>query len=147
MQTAHTVATRSLCSRALIGCVIVTADQRIESASYNGPPPAFQHNGTNCLNWCERAQTGNTADGYDNCPSNHAEANAISRANWSMLDGATLYVIGAVCKTCAKLILATGIKRVVQQVYETDAHRRPDETELFLTDNGVEVTRWSPCSE
>jgi dCMP deaminase len=142
MQTAHAIAERSLCSRAKIGCVIVTRDQRIEAASYNGPPPAFDHRNKPCIAWCERGLHGVTTDGYDNCPANHAEANAISRSNWSELDGATLYVTSSMCKTCAKLVLATGIKRVVQVVYDKDVHRKTEETERFLRLNGIDVTRW-----
>lgn len=145
MTTAQTVARRSLCSRAKMGCVIVTKDQRIEAASYNGPPPAFEHNNEPCTSWCDRGRTGETADGYDNCPANHAEANAIGRSNWSALDGATLYVTGSVCKTCAKLIMSTGISRVVYHETGSDAHRRPEETIKFLEDHGVVVDKWLPC--
>lgn len=142
MHTAETVASRSLCSRAHVGAVIVTADNRVEAASYNGPPPHFPHGGHECVSWCPRATAASLDPGYFDCPASHAEANAIARSDWSALRGATIYVTGSVCFTCAKLILQTGIVKVVHQVLETDSHRMPDAVERFLRANNVIVERF-----
>src|SRR3954466_3379651 len=58
MDVADLVAKRSLCSRAQVGCVVVTSDNRIEAATYNGPSPQFQHFGLQCEHWCQRQMTG-----------------------------------------------------------------------------------------
>jgi dCMP deaminase len=140
---AEAVACRSLCVRARVGAVIVTKDNRVQSASYNGPAPAFVHNGTPCSSWCPRA--GKTDDfdvHYDDCVATHSEANAIARADWSQLEGATLYVSGATCFQCAKLIAQTGIARLVHRVDSTMGHRDPELVEDFLRRMGVVVERY-----
>ena len=142
---ADTMSERSKCSRAQIGCVIVAEDQTVISTGYNGPPakywsvPIDGHRG--CENWCERARQGHTDSAYSTCPSNHAEANAIVRADWSRLNNATTYVTGSVCFTCAKLLASAGIKRVVHRVHDSDAHRDPEKVEGFLRKCGVKVVR------
>ena len=67
----------------------------------------------------------NSPAGFDNCCENksgethwyvlHAEANAILKVAKSTNNchGATLYLTHSPCKDCSKLILQSGIKRVV----------------------------------
>ena len=59
----------------------------------------------------------------------HAEANAITKVAKSnnSSDGATLYVTAAPCVECAKLIIQSGIKRVVYR----DSYRITDGLELM----------------
>lgn len=145
MTTAAAVASRSLCSRAKVGAVIVSSDNVVRAASYNGPPPTYPHANRECKDWCPRAiasETGELSPTYDDCPSSHAEMNALARADTSRLAGATLYVTGAVCYQCAKVIPQTGITRVVHHVSEDEAHRRPDEVEAFLRRMHVHIERW-----
>jgi dCMP deaminase len=145
MTVAKTAAERSLCSRAQIGSVIVTADNRVESITYNGPPPAFDHLRQPCTEWCPRSKkTEDFSAEYDDCYANHAEANGIARSNWSNLDGATLFVNGAVCFQCAKLIATTGITTVCHVVNASDAHRDPEKVEKFLRRMGIRVERMTP---
>jgi dCMP deaminase len=141
MAMADSVGQRSLCSRAKIGCVIVTRDNRVESATYNGPAPAFDHHELECDHWCERMMTGEKGVNYDTCPSTHAEASAIARSDWSRLQGATLYVNGSCCQNCSKLIAQTGIKRVVHRVTESMAYRHPELVEQYLRSMLIEVRR------
>ncbi|AKJ72608.1 dCMP deaminase [Gordonia phage GMA2] len=140
MQMAITIAARSKCERAQIGCVIVASDQTVISSSYNGPAPSFPASGP-CSNWCERARTGETDDTYSNCPACHSEANAIARADWSRTVGATAFVSGSVCINCAKLLAAAQIVRVVHIVNDGDSHRNPETVEQFLMSCGIEVNR------
>lgn len=145
MTIAKTVAQRSLCSRAQIGSVIVTADNRVESVTYNGPPPQFDHAKQPCTSWCPRSQkSGDFSTTYDDCYANHAEANGIARSDWSRLNGATLYVNGSVCFQCAKLIATTGITTVFHVVNASDAHREPEKVERFLRQMGITVMRATP---
>ena len=94
-------AENSYCIRRKVGALIVK-DQMIISAGYNCNAAGFE-------NGCEDDK-GNTKPYVL-----HAEANAISkvaRSNNSS-DDATLYVTASPCLECAKLIIQSGIKRVV----------------------------------
>lgn len=142
MSFADSIGRRSKCSRAQVGCVIVSSGQSVLSASYNGPPPEYPADGS-CALWCPRARgEGGLGSTYDNCPSVHAEINAIARADHSKISGATVYINRASCIGCAKALAAAGVKVVVHRVGEDDMHRNPDATEDFLRLCGIEVQRW-----
>lgn len=94
-------AENSYCRRRQVGAIIVK-DSMIISDGFNGTPSGFE-------NICED-ENGSTKSYVL-----HAEANAITkvaRSNNSS-DGATLYVTASPCIECAKLIIQSGIKRVV----------------------------------
>jgi dCMP deaminase len=99
-------AENSYCQRRKVGAIIVK-DKMIISDGYNGTPAGFE-------NVCE------DQDGVTKPYVLHAEANAITkvaRSNNSS-DGATLYITASPCVECAKLIIQSGIKRVVfQELY------------------------------
>lgn len=91
----------SYCRRRQVGALIVK-DKMIISDGYNGTPSGFD-------NICENAE-GNTFPYVL-----HAEANAITkvaRSNNSS-EGSTLYVTASPCMECSKLIIQSGIVRVV----------------------------------
>ncbi|MGC9150664.1 MAG: deoxycytidylate deaminase [Microbacter sp.] len=101
MQMAYIWAQNSYCQRRKVGALIVR-DNMIISDGYNGTPAGFP-------NQCE--DENNKSFPYVL----HAEANAITkiaRSNNSS-QGATLYVTSSPCIECAKLIIQSGIKRVV----------------------------------
>ena len=91
----------SHCKRKQVGALIVK-DSMIISDGYNGTPTGFD----NC---CE------DESGKTNWYVLHAEANAIMKVAKSTnnSDGATLYITLSPCRECSKLILQSGIKRVV----------------------------------
>ncbi|MDD6888944.1 MAG: dCMP deaminase family protein [Bacteroidales bacterium] len=94
-------AENSYCRRRQVGAIIVK-DSMIISDGFNGTPSGFE-------NVCE------DENGTTKAYVLHAEANAITkvaRSNNSS-DGATLYVTASPCIECAKLIIQSGIKRVV----------------------------------
>ena len=66
----------------------------------------------------------------------HAEANAILKVARSTnnCDGATLYITHSPCRDCSKLILQSGIKRVVYK----NAYKDPSGIN-FLASSGVEM--------
>jgi dCMP deaminase len=108
---AQAVARRADCTRAQHGAVIVK-DRRIVSTGYNGSPVG----GASCLKGeCPRGLLSkeqlapNTAD-YSNCIALHAEQNAIAYARER---GDTIYITGAPCDMCSKLIKAAGIETVI----------------------------------
>jgi dCMP deaminase len=101
MQMAQIWAQNSYCKRRKVGALIVH-NNMIISDGYNGTPSGFP-------NQCEDEE--NKSYPYVL----HAEANAITkiaRSNNSS-QGATLYVTSSPCIECAKLIIQSGIKRVV----------------------------------
>lgn len=139
MNVALTIAKRSKCSRAQVGAAIVSADQRISSTGYNGAAATLKVDG-NCINWCPRAQGLTPLDTtYDSCPSIHAEANALLYVDRSRVEGGTIYITGAPCVQCAKLISNSGLHRVVAIIRTIDVHRQPDKVFDYLRSCGIEV--------
>ena len=114
----------SYCLRRKVGALLVK-DKMIISDGYNGTPSGFE-------NICED-ESGTTKPYVL-----HAEANAITKVAKSnnSSDGSTLYVTASPCLECAKLIVQSGIKRVVYaEMYRIDDGIR------LLQRAGVEVTR------
>ena len=91
----------SHCKRKKVGAIIVK-NKMIISDGYNGSPSGFD-------NACEDKQ------GDTHWYVLHAEANAILKTASSTHNckGATLYLTISPCKHCSKLILQSGIKRLV----------------------------------
>lgn len=122
MRMAMIWAENSYCKRRKVGALIVK-EKMIISDGYNGTPSGFENN-------CENADNQSFAYVL------HAEANAITkvaRSNNSS-EGATLYVTASPCIECAKLIIQSGIKRVVYG----EQYRLLDGVEL-LRKAGIEV--------
>lgn len=95
------VSSLSHCTRAKVGAILLK-DNNIIGFGYNGTPTGMD----NC---CEDDQM-NTKDHVI-----HAEMNAILKAASSgyAVNGSTLYLTLSPCKECSKLILQSGIKRVI----------------------------------
>lgn len=107
------VGSRGSCDRGRSGCV-VTRENRIISTGYAGSPAGLPH----CDEVGHEMHTSINEDGLEtrHCTRPvHAEQNAICEAARMglALNGATLYVKMTPCYTCAKMIINTGIKRVV----------------------------------
>lgn len=140
MQLAESVSNRSLCSSRKVGAVVMNKG-RIVSSGYNGPSKKFEHGGLPCDHWCKRQRNRATAkpDSYGlDCPSIHAEANALLYCDRQEHNDADLYVTSTPCADCAKLILGSGIARVfIGEDINTATNK--DDIIAFLKDNGVEV--------
>ena len=128
LRMARIWAENSYCKRRQVGALIVK-DKMI----YNGTPVGFE-------NICE--------DENDNTKAYvlHAEANAITKVAQSnnSSKGATLYVTTSPCIECAKLIIQSGIKRVVfGEVYRltdgVDLLKRAGIECVCLSDNKNEI--------
>ena len=119
LEMAGTWAKNSYCERRKVGALIVK-DKMIISDGYNGTPSGFE-------NICE--------DDSDNTKPYvlHAEANAITKVAKSnnSSENATLYVTTSPCMECAKLIIQSGIKRVVY----CNQYRKNDGLELLKRAN------------
>lgn len=115
-------AENSYCTRRKVGALVVN-NNMIISDGYNGTPTGFE-------NVCE--DENNVSKPYVL----HAEANAITKLARSSnsSDGATLYVTASPCIECAKLIIQSGIKRVIY----TEQYRLTDGVDL-LKRAGIEV--------
>ena len=101
-----------------VGCIIVK-DFQIISDGYNGTPHGFDNN-------CEVK----TRFGYETKPEVlHAETNAITKLAKSTQssNGATMYITLSPCFDCAKLIIQSGISRVVYK----EAYRDTSGVELI----------------
>ena len=100
MNVTKEIAQLSHCERFKVGAVLVK-DGNIISFGYNGTPTGMD----NC---CEK-------DNVTLSHVIHGEVNAILKAakNGTSVDGATLYLTLSPCLDCSKLILQSGIKRVV----------------------------------
>ncbi len=124
LRMAQVWAENSYCNRRKVGALIVK-DKMIISDGYNGTPSGFE-------NVCE------DEDGHTKPYVLHAEANAITKVAKSnnSSNGATLYVTAAPCMECAKLIIQSGIRRVVY----LESYRLSEGIEL-LERAGIEVVQ------
>jgi dCMP deaminase len=112
-------AQNSYCKRRQVGALIVK-ERMIISDGFNGTPAGFE-------NICED-------ENYRTKPYVlHAEANAITKVAKSnnSSEGATLYITTSPCMECAKLIIQSGIRRVVF----CDAYHTQDGVDLLRKAN------------
>jgi len=118
---------RSTCPRMHCGCVLVK-DRFVLATGYNGSIPGQPHcEDDGCLivdNHCVRT--------------NHAEINALVQAaiHGVNISGSTAYITNMSCTTCAKALIAAGIKRgvVFSDFHDTLATQ-------FYTESGVEIAK------
>ena len=124
IQMAAVWAKNSYCKRRQVGALLVK-DRMIISDGYNGTPSGFE-------NICE------DENGVTKPYVLHAEANAITKVakSGNNSKGATLYVTASPCMECAKLIIQSGISRVVFR----DEYRLTDGVDL-LRKAGIEVEK------
>ena len=101
LELAAVWAKNSYCTRRQVGAILVK-DRMIISDGYNGTPSGFE-------NVCE------DENGVTKPYVLHAEANAITKVarSGNSSEGATLYITDSPCMECAKLIIQSGITRVV----------------------------------
>lgn len=122
------IAKRTTCDRGRSGCVIAK-DKRVISTGYVGSPAGCVH----CDDVGHEMHTVVQEDGTQSrhcIRTAHAELNAIAQAarNGVVTEGATLYCRMTPCYVCAKMIINSGIKRVVSQ---KDYHGSKRSKEVF----------------
>ncbi len=130
------IGSRGSCDRGRAGCVI-TRDRRIISTGYVGSPVGLAH----CDEAGHEMHTVTHADGETSrhcIRTTHAEQNAICEAARMgiSIDNGTLYCKMTPCYTCAKMIINSGIKRVV---CAQDYHASERSKEIFI-EAGIELT-------
>jgi len=128
------VGARGTCDRGKSGCVIVK-NKRIISTGYVGAPAGCKH----CDELGHEMHTVIKEDGTESrhcIRTSHAEENAIVQAAriGVSTEGSTLYCKMAPCYTCAKMIINSGVVRVVAL---KDYHASKRSKEIFA-EAGVE---------
>lgn len=125
MDLAVSLAKRSTCSRAQVGCVIVSWDNtRVLSVGYNGNARGFP-------NACDLDTPGS-------CGCLHAEENACIKMDFSDCTAKVMYTTVSPCLMCAKRIINAGIQEVVYH----DPYRLPLGIEM-LEKSAVTVRQFS----
>ena len=124
LRMAKTWSQLSHCDRKQVGAIIVK-DGMIISDGFNGTPSGFD----NC---CE------DENGETRWYVLHAEANAILKVAKSThnCQGATLYMTLSPCKDCSKLVVQSGINRIVF----IDGYKDQSGVD-FLVEAGVEIVQ------
>lgn len=125
MNIAYEIAKMSRAIRSKVGCVIVK-DDRILSYGWNGMPSGFDND-------CEYEHQKQL---FTKKEVLHAESNAIAKiakCNESSLDS-TLFTVFSPCLQCAKLIIQSGIKKVVyaQEYRETDGLKLLEQAKIEI---------------
>ncbi|MEM1222222.1 MAG: cytidine/deoxycytidylate deaminase family protein [Verrucomicrobiota bacterium] len=128
MATALLMASRSSCERLNVGCVIVSGgeqENRIVAAGYNGFLPGAPH-------------ISRVRDGHEQATV-HAEQNAICDAarRGVPIEGATVYITHFPCINCAKILAASGIRKIK---FRLD-YRNDDLVKEILEESGVIIER------
>lgn len=135
VEISNAVAKRATCDRGRSGCVIAK-NKQILVTGYVGSPLGLPH----CDEVGHQMKSTTHEDGKvtQHCVrTTHAEQNAICQAAKCgiPIDGATMYCKMTPCSICAKMIINSGIKRVVcQKRYHAGA-----ETEEMLKKAGIEL--------
>jgi dCMP deaminase len=115
MTITRQVADRSTCNRAKVGAVIVH-DKNILATGYNGAPAGLPHcTEVGCLVYESRTPSGEIEE---NCfRTIHAEINAIAQAakNGASIRDADIYITHTPCIHCFKVLINTGIRRVLYE--------------------------------
>ena len=121
MDHARLVSLRATCSRLHVGAV-ASREGRILVSGYNGAPAGMAH----CSHTTDEPCTVTV----------HAEANVVAyAARWGIrLEGAEIFTTHSPCLTCCKLLVNTGISRVVF----AELFREADGLNL-LSSAGIEV--------
>lgn len=145
MSIASVVAQRSTCDRLHVGAVIVR-DGRIMASGYNGNvsgAPHCEHEVTEIYDFDSYIKAGPPLrKQVSGCTSTvHAEANAILHAarHGVATEGADLWTTHQPCEGCAKLIINSGIKRVMFN----HPYRLPEGLNLLIQ-SGVVVFEYMP---
>lgn len=140
MQMAETVAEWSSCfqENRHVGAVIVK-DKRIVATGYNGAPAGIKSCAERgeCLRRVRNIASGTM---QEVCYAVHAEQNAIIQAAklGIPLDGAVMYVTHQPCVICTRMIINSGIKKVIYK------NGYPDDFALQLfAESNVEIIRFS----
>lgn len=129
------VASRSTCLRRHVGAILVK-DKRILATGYNGAPSGIKHcEEAGCLRENTSVPSG---ERHELCRGLHAEQNLIIQAAYHgiQINGSILYCTNKPCVICTKMIINSGI---IKLVYE-EGYNDPLSDQM-LDEAGLEVER------
>lgn len=135
MNIADMVKTRSTCMRRQVGAVIVR-DKRILTTGYNGTPAGLKHCAeAGCLRDELQIPSG---ERHELCRGIHAEQNAIIQAAvfGVSIQNSTIYINLSPCILCTKMIINSGITRIVTREAYNDAL-----ASKMLEESGIEYVK------
>ncbi len=135
MEIADVVRKRSTCIRRKVGALVVM-NKRILATGYNGTVSGLTHcTDIGCLREKMKIPSG---ERHELCRGLHAEQNALLFAARSGEDmkGAVLYCTNQPCVVCAKMIIQSGIRKIIYKgVY-------PDKLSLdMLREAGIKLVQ------
>lgn len=134
MRMARLAATRTTCLRRAVGCVLTDELGRVLSTGYNGVPRGAPHCNELVIDLTPVVTAGFSIDTYPNacegaslsggarhdlCGAVHAEQNAILQCRDPDRIH-SVYVTVAPCDPCLKLLINTGMKRLVVGAWWND---------------------------
>lgn len=135
LEVMHALAKRATCDRGRTACVVVK-DNQIICSGYVGSPPGLPH--CDDVGHLLKTLVDENGKSSTHCMRTiHAEQNAICQAarRGISVEGATLYCKLAPCRTCAMLLIACGIKRIVAEY----PYHAGNDAESMLRAAGVEL--------
>jgi dCMP deaminase len=135
MEVARTIAKRATCDRGRSGCVIAR-DKQLLVTGYVGSPVGLPH--CDEVGHLMKKVIHDDDSISQHCMRTvHAEQNAICQAAklGISINGATLYCKMTPCRTCAMLIINSGITRVVCE----KKYHRGSESEHMFRDAGIQL--------
>lgn len=131
MKMAQLAAERSTCIRRRVGAVAVR-DNHVLATGYNGAPKGQTH----CIDQgCLREELNiPSGERHEICRGVHAEQNIICQAalHGASLEGAIIYCTTQPCSICARLIVNSGIQKVIY------LEGYPDEMTIGILKNMLE---------
>jgi len=137
MDITHLVAKRSTCLRRQVGAILVK-DKKILATGYNGAPSRTDH----CLDiGCLREKLKiPSGERHELCRGLHGEQNAIIQAAYHGVGirGATLYCTNHPCIICSKMIINSGIEKIIYAEGYAD-----DLAKVMLKESGVTVQQFT----
>lgn len=135
METAKSAAKLSYAERKKVGAVLVK-DNSIIAYGYNGTPAGFDNT---CEDTAPIIDHGDEIITVTKREVLHAESNALMKVarSTNSTEDSTLYVTLSPCFECAKLMIQSGVKKVVfLEKY------RDTSSIIFLKQNNVEVIQY-----
>ncbi len=140
MDIVELIKSRSTCMRRQVGALIVK-DKRILATGYNGAPTGCKHcSEVGCLRDEMNIPSGQR---HELCRAIHAEQNAIVQAAHSgtSVNSGTMYVTHQPCILCAKMIINSGINKII---FKGDY---PDQLSMgILKEAGIRVVKYENIS-
>jgi dCMP deaminase len=133
MEIAEVARKRSTCLRRQVGALLVKG-HRILATGYNGVPKGIEHCG---IRGCLREELGiPSGERHELCRGIHAEQNAIVQAanQGISIEGSTLYCTNQPCILCAKMLINSGVKRIVVNAGYPDKY-----AQAMLHEAGIDV--------